>query len=63
MKVLGELHIHFMDGNSNEICQLLITKEVDEGIKENLVDEIIDTIISNPEDFYWINILTAMYDL
>ncbi|MCA1012825.1 hypothetical protein [Halobacillus halophilus] len=59
---IGELHIHFMEQSSNEICNLLVTKDLEEFNKENLVDEIVDTIISNPEDFFWINVFKATYE-
>ncbi|AOY17061.1 hypothetical protein BGI23_18000 [Bacillus sp. ABP14] len=59
---IGELHIHFMKDNSEEICTLLITKEIEVEIKEKLIDEIIDTIISNPEGFFWINIYSAKFE-
>ena len=59
---IGELHIHFMEQSSNEICSLLVTKDLEEFNKEKLVDEIVDEIISNPEDFYWINVFNATYE-
>ncbi|MGM7701837.1 hypothetical protein ACSVDE_08895 [Pseudalkalibacillus sp. Hm43] len=59
---IGELHIHFMEQSSNEICNLLITKELEEINKEKLVDEIVDTLIYNPEDFFWINVFNANYE-
>jgi hypothetical protein len=59
---IGELHIHFMKDNYDEICTLLITQEIEENIKGKLVDEIIDTIISNPESFFWINVYSAKFE-
>lgn len=56
---IGELHIHFMKENSDEIFTLLITKEIEESTKEKLIDEIIDTIILNPEEIFWINVFSA----
>lgn len=59
---IGELHIHFIKENSDEMCTLLITKEIEESTKDNLLDEIVDTIISNPESFYWINVFFGKMD-
>lgn len=56
---IGELHIHFMKENSDEMCTLIITKELEESIKDKLLDEIVDTIISNPEGFFWINVFSG----
>ncbi|PEL01331.1 hypothetical protein CN606_17710 [Bacillus toyonensis] len=51
-----------MKEHSDEMCTLIITKELEESIKDKLLDEIVDTIISNPESFYWINVFFGKMD-
>ncbi|MGZ9769441.1 restriction endonuclease [Bacillus mycoides] len=59
---IGELHIQFMKDNSDEICNLIITKDISITVKEELIEEIINTIISNPEDFFVINIFIGNFE-
>ncbi|MFY2253085.1 hypothetical protein ACOSZH_24635 [Priestia megaterium] len=60
---VGELHLLFMkDNNTDEICQLMITKELSPNTKDDLIDEIINTIISNPESGFLINIFVGKSD-
>ncbi|PFS93953.1 restriction endonuclease [Bacillus cereus] len=53
---IAELNLHFMKDHTDEICDLIITKDISNEIKEDLIEEIISTIISNPEGFFMINI-------
>lgn len=56
---IGELHIHYMKNNEDEICHLIITKDIENSIIEELVEVVIDNIISNPEGFFWIEVYSA----
>ncbi|MGH1285115.1 hypothetical protein [Bacillus toyonensis] len=59
---IGELHLQFMKENSDEICNLIITKDISPTVKEDLLEEIINTIICNPEDFFMINIFVGRFE-
>ena len=56
---IGKLHIHYLKNNENEVCHLLITKEMEKTLIEELVEVIIDNIISNPEGYFWIEVYSA----
>ncbi|MDN3233420.1 hypothetical protein [Priestia megaterium] len=57
---IGELHLLFMkDNNTDEICNLMITTDISLTTRDDLIDEIINTIISNPEGCFVIKIFVG----
>lgn len=53
---IGELQLQFINESSYEMCNLIIKKDISPMVREELIEGIINTIISNPEEFFVINI-------
>ncbi|MGP4072635.1 hypothetical protein ACTWQB_08790 [Piscibacillus sp. B03] len=58
---IGQLNVHFMKNTSHEVCSLFITSLLEEFEIDDLINEIIDKIISYEEDFFVIEIYKGNY--